>query len=61
MPFIAPFLLIFTTFTVLPVIIAMFFSFTEFDILNPAKFVGIENYKNLFIKDPLFLTSVKTP
>ena len=47
--FIAPFMII-LFFTVAPVIIAMFFSLTNFNVLQPARFVGLENYKNLFIK-----------
>ena len=57
--FIAPFMIIFVLFTVAPVIIAMFFSLTNFNVLQPARFVGLENYKNLFIKDPLFLIALK--
>ena len=59
--FIAPFMIIFVLFTVAPVIIAMFFSLTNFNVLQPARFVGLENYKNLFIKDPLFLIAINSP
>lgn len=55
----SPFLIIFVTFTVVPVIIAIFFSLTRFNILQPPIFVWFENYKNLFLKDQLFLTSLK--
>lgn len=54
-----PFLLIFFTFTVVPVIIAMIYSFTQFNMLQSPIWVGLLNYRNLFLKDPLFLTSVK--
>ena len=37
----------------------MFFSLTNFNVLQPARFVGLENYKNLFIKDSLFLIALK--
>ena len=57
--FIAPFMLIFVVFTVAPVVMAMFLSFTDFNALQSANLVGFGNYKNLFLKDPLFLTALK--
>ena len=57
--FIAPFMLIFLTFTFLPVVIALFFSFTEFNMLEPPQWLGIENYRNLFLNDSIFTLAVK--
>lgn len=57
--FILPFMLIFIAFTLAPVLIAIYYSFTKFNILQPPVFVGVENYKQLFIHDPLFFTAVK--
>lgn len=57
--FVAPFLLIFATFTVWPVIQSMLYSFTQFNMLESAKWVGLENYKNLFISDPIFSTALR--
>ncbi|MBQ9860185.1 MAG: sugar ABC transporter permease [Clostridia bacterium] len=57
--FVAPFLLIFLTFTFLPVAIAIFYSFTQFNVLEPAKWIGLENFKNLFLNDAVFMTAVK--
>ena len=57
--FILPYVLIFFTFTVLPVIISMVFSFTSFNILEWPKFVGFENYSRLFFSDSVFVTGVK--
>ena len=48
--FVAPFLIIFLIFTVVPVIMAMFLSFTDFNVLQAANFVAFGNYKNLFLK-----------
>lgn len=56
---IAPFTIIFVTFTVLPVIIAIYYSFTYYNILQPPKFIGWENYKNLLFNDQIFLIAVK--
>ena len=55
----APFLLIFLTFTVVPVIIAIFYSFTQFNMIQSPIWVGLTNYKNLILHDSLFLQSVK--
>lgn len=56
---IAPFTLIFLTFTLVPVVIAMFFSFTYYNILQPPQWVGWVNYVKLFFNDEIFLTAVK--
>lgn len=57
--FVAPYMLLFTVFTVLPVVIAMFLSFTSFNVLQMPKFTGLENYGRLFLKDSVFITGVK--
>ena len=57
--FAAPFLLCFLIFTVIPVFIAVGLSFTRYDIVRPAQFVGLENYLMLFLEDSIFLTAFK--
>lgn len=57
--FVAPYMLIFFAFMLLPVIISIFYSFTYFNILEPPKFVGLDNYLRLFLDDEVFLTSVR--
>ena len=57
--YIAPYMILFFTFTVLPVLIAVFFSFTSFNILEPPKFIGFDNYTRLFLKDSVFIKGVK--
>ena len=42
--FLAPFLILFLTFTVLPVILSIVLSFTYFNMLNFPRWVGWENY-----------------
>lgn len=59
MAFAAPFLLSFLVFTVIPVFIAIGLSFTRYDIVRPAHFVGLENYLALFLEDSIFLTAFK--
>lgn len=56
--FIAVPLLLFLIFTCYPVLKAFYLSFTRYDILTPAKWIGIDNYKRL-IGDELFFTSLK--
>ncbi len=55
----APFLILFFTFTILPVVISIFLSFTEYDMFNLPKFVGFDNYKFLFLEDDIFLIALK--
>lgn len=55
----APFYIIFLTFTVLPVILSMVLGFTTFNMLEPPVFVGLDNYIRLFLDDDIFLLAVK--
>ena len=57
--FVAPFLIFFFMFTVLPVIISIFYSFTSFNVLESPKFIWAENYLRLFLSDDIFMTSIK--
>lgn len=57
--FMLPFSVIFFAFTVLPVIIAIYYSFTQFNVLQPAIYVGAKNYLDLFFNDPIFLIAFK--
>ncbi len=57
--FTAPFLIVFFIFTVFPVIIAIYYSFTTFNILQPPKFIGWDNYRNLLFGDDIFLIALK--
>lgn len=56
---VAPFLIIFFTFTVMPVLMSFFLSFTSFDMLQAPKFIGLDNYINLFLNDEVFLIAIK--
>jgi len=55
----SPFLLIFMTFTVLPIIISLVLSFTYFDIINIPTFVGLGNYIRLILNDEVFLIAFR--
>src|SRR5690554_1013097 len=54
-----PFLIVFLTFTVIPVIVSFGLSFTSYDLLQTPKFVGLNNYLNLFLNDDIFLISIR--
>ncbi|MDR1868643.1 MAG: sugar ABC transporter permease [Treponema sp.] len=57
--FLAPYAIVFILFFVAPVAISVFFSFTYYNVLEPAKFIGLRNYINLLLADDVFLISVK--
>ncbi|MBQ9940134.1 MAG: sugar ABC transporter permease [Clostridia bacterium] len=56
---VAPFFLVFFVFTVLPVILSLFFSFTIFNMLEPPKFIFMDNYIRLILDDDIFLLAIK--
>ena len=55
----APFLIIFFTFTVLPVLMTIVLSFTEYNILQEPTFVGWQNYRELFVNDDEFAIALR--
>lgn len=55
----APYMLCFALFTVIPVLVSIYFSFTQFNVLQPPQFVGLRNYSKLFLDDPIFLKAIK--
>lgn len=57
--YLSPFLIIFTLFTIVPVITSIFYSFTYYDLLRPAKFIGWKNYMDLFLKDDIFIIAIR--
>ena len=50
-----PFMILFFIFTVLPVLASIFLSFTEFNMLEFPRMVGMENYIRLFLDDDIFI------
>lgn len=55
----APYMVLFAVFTVLPVMISIVLSFTYFNMLEFPKFIGWQNYTRLFLDDDVFLIAVK--
>jgi multiple sugar transport system permease protein len=56
---IAPFLLMFILFTVLPILASLVLSFFNFDMIRTLQFNGLDNYVRLLINDEIFITTVK--
>lgn len=56
--FVLPYLSVFCVFTILPVLISIFFSFTDFNMLETPNFVGMGNYTRLFLQDDIFIKSI---
>ena len=56
---VAPFMLIFLVFTVMPVILSILLSFTSFNMLQWPKFLFLDNYIRLFLDDDIFITAIK--
>ncbi len=56
---IAPFLIAFFIFTVLPVMAAIALSFTDFNMLQTPNWVGFDNYKTLFLNDDVFIIAIR--
>lgn len=57
--FVLPYALLFLLVIVAPIVMSLVLSFTYFNVLEPPKFVGLQNYINLILADDVFLTSVK--
>lgn len=55
----APFTLLFTLFTLLPIAAAIVLSFTYFNMTSWPTFVGFENYIRMFFDDNVFLTALR--
>lgn len=53
-----PYIILFSTFILVPVLIAMGLSFTYFDVINTPTFTGLLNYITLFTQDEVFLKYV---
>ena len=52
---VAPYYLVFLIFTVVPVFASLFLSLTQFNMLEPPIFIGVDNYIRLLLDDDIFL------
>ncbi|MBQ9779681.1 MAG: sugar ABC transporter permease [Clostridia bacterium] len=56
---VAPYMILFTLFTIVPVVLSIFISFTDFNMLEMPNIVWLKNYVTLFFDDDVFLTACK--
>jgi multiple sugar transport system permease protein len=56
--YISPWLAGFLIFTIGPIIASAYFSLTNYEMLAPPRFVGLQNYARALGKDPIFWTAV---
>ena len=57
--FMAPFLVFFSLFTLIPVVVAMGLSLTNYNMMETPSFIGITNFKGLILDDEIFLIALK--
>jgi multiple sugar transport system permease protein len=56
---ISPWLLGFLLFVLGPMLASLVISFSRWDLLTPARFIGLDNYAKMFSRDPLVWQSLK--
>ena len=54
-----PFMSLFIIFTVVPVVMSLPMGFTNFNMIESPKFVGLSNFYTLFLNDDVFLIAVR--
>lgn len=57
--FIAPYYLIFLTFTIVPVFVSFFLSFTSFNMIEAPVWIAMDNYARLFLDDDIFILAIQ--
>lgn len=55
----APFMILFVIFTVVPVLMSVPIGFTDFNMVQSPKFTGLSNYTSLFLSDKIFIKSIR--
>lgn len=55
----APFMIFFIIFTVIPVVMSLPMGFTDFNMAQAPEFVGLSNYTTLFLSDKIFIESIR--
>jgi multiple sugar transport system permease protein len=57
--FMLPFVVLFIIFVISPVLTAVYLSFTYFNMLEAPRWIGLANYRLLFLEDDIFLIAIK--
>ena len=55
----SPWMIGFVIFFVFPILATLYFSFTQWTLVEPPIWVGLDNYIRMFTRDPLFVSSLK--
>ena len=55
----APWIIGFLAFIVYPMFASLYYSFTNYDLLSAPSFVGVENFRFMFTKDPEFWQAMR--
>ncbi|MEV3973272.1 sugar ABC transporter permease [Streptomyces sp. NPDC050698] len=58
--FLSPWVLGAIVLTLLPMAVSLYLSFTDYDLFNPPRWVGLRNYAQMFTEDPRYWRSVVT-
>ena len=56
--FVLPWLVSLLVFTAYPVLASFYFSMTDYNILNPPRWIGLDNFETMLTNDPLFWRAV---
>jgi multiple sugar transport system permease protein len=56
--FASPWIIGFCLFTLYPLVSSFYYSFTNYDVLQPPRWIGLNNYKTIFTGDALIATSL---
>lgn len=57
--FISPFIIGFLAFTLIPMFISLYLSFTSYNLFSPPRWVGLNNFEKMFTGDTKYWNSVK--
>jgi len=57
--FMLPFTILFIIFVIAPVLTSVYLSFTYYNMLEPPRWIGLSNYRLLFLEDDVFITAIK--
>ncbi|MGE6629209.1 carbohydrate ABC transporter permease [Bacillus sp. NPDC077027] len=57
--FISPFIIGFICFTVIPMLVSLYLSFTQYDLFTKPKWIGFGNYYEMFTSDEKYVQSLK--
>ncbi|MET9994799.1 sugar ABC transporter permease [Streptomyces mutabilis] len=58
--FLSPWVLGATVLTLLPMAVSLYLSFTDYNLFDPPRWVGLRNYTQMFTEDPRYWRSVRT-